>query len=179
MKNTIISITLGALFAFIIPTGAATQPNDSATMNHHQKMMADPTLSADQKTKIQALHKDMEEKGKPLFDQMKSISDKVKVELLKDQPSKPVLDEYATQIADIQKQLLQKRYDHVLRVKAILTKEQFITHLNHEWMGPQCAEKYKGMHGGHGCPMSDKKGEAMGKGGHGCCKGHEEGKAGN
>jgi Spy/CpxP family protein refolding chaperone len=127
---------------------------------HHQKMMADLKLTADQKTKIQALHKDFETSAKALAEQMKGIDEKVKAELLKDQPSKQVLDGYATQLADIQKLLLQKKYDHVLQVKTILTKEQFSKHISHEWMG--CAGMCQVMgEGGHG----NEKGESMEKGG--------------
>jgi Spy/CpxP family protein refolding chaperone len=164
-KVLLLSACAGILFTSSIVFSA--QPNDSAMEKHHQKMMADLKLTADQTTKIQALHKDMLEKGKALSDQMKMISEKVKVELLKDQPSKPVLDGYATQLADIQKQLLQKRYDHVLQVKTILTKEQFSKHLSHEWMGPQGAGTHEEM------GESGKKGEEMGKAGH-----HEHGMGG-
>jgi hypothetical protein len=105
---------------------------------------------------------------------MNGLNEKVKVELLKDQPSKQVLDGYAAQLADMQKQLLQKRYDHVLQAKSILTKEQFSKHVSHEWMGPQCTGMCEGMgEGGHGCPMSDKKGESMGKGGRHCMEGEK------
>jgi Spy/CpxP family protein refolding chaperone len=165
-----LSACAGILFTSSIAFSA--QPNDSTMEKHHQKMMADLKLTADQKTKIQALHKDMETSMKALAEQMKGISEKVKAELLKDQPSKQVLDGYATQLADIQKQLLQKRYNHVLQVKTILTKEQFSKHLSHEWMG--CAGMCEEMgEGGHGQCMGGKKGEAMGKGGHHCMGGEE------
>ena len=157
-KVLFLSACAGILFTSSIAFSA--QPSDSAMEKHHQKMMADLKLTADQKTKMQALHKNMKEAGKALLDQMKEISEKVKVELLKDQPSKQVLDGYATQLADIQKQILQKRYDHVLQVKAILTKEQFAKHLSHEWMGPPNAEMHEEMgEGGHGHGMGDKEGE--------------------
>jgi len=163
-KYLFLSACAGILVSSSIAFSA--QPNESAMEKHHQKMMVDPTVTADQKAKIQALHKDMEGKGKSLFDQMKGINEKVKVELLKDQPSKQVLDGYATQLADIQKQLLQKKYDHILQVKTILTKEQFSKHISHEWMGPQCAGMHEEMgEGGHGHDM----------GGHGHHMGGEEG----
>jgi Spy/CpxP family protein refolding chaperone len=162
-------ILLASSFAF------SGQPNDSGMEKHHQKMMADLKLTADQDTKIQALHKNMMETGKPLFEQMKGINDKVKAELLKDQPSKPVLDGYATQLADIQKQLIQKRYDHVLQVKTILTKEQFSKHMSQECVCAPYAGMCEGMgEGGHGHGMCGK--EAEGKGGHehGMCGGKTE-----
>jgi Spy/CpxP family protein refolding chaperone len=170
-KVLFLSACTGILLASSIAFSA--QPNDSTMEKHHQKMMADLKLTADQKTKIQARHKEMEKTGKALFDQMNGISEKVKAELLKDQPSKQALDGYATQLADIQKQLLQKRYDHVLQVKTILTKEQFSKHMSHECMGSMCAGMCEMGEGGQGHCMGGKKGEEMGKGNHHCMGGEE------
>jgi|WetSurMetagenome_2_1015567.scaffolds.fasta_scaffold626945_1 Spy/CpxP family protein refolding chaperone len=162
-------ILLASSFAF------SAQPNDSGMEKHHQKMMADLKLTADQETKIQALHKNMMETGKPLFEQMKGINDKVKAEMLKDQPSKQALDGYATQLADIQKQLMQKRYDHVLQVKTILTKEQFSKHMSMECMCEPYTGMCEGMGEGHQLHgMCVKKDEAKGDQGHGRCGGKTE-----
>jgi Spy/CpxP family protein refolding chaperone len=157
-KVLFLSACAGILLTSSIAFSA--QPSDSTMEKHHQKMMADLNLTADQKAKLQALHNGMKETGKALNEQMKGINEKVKVELLKDQPSKQVLDGYATQLADIQKQLIQKHYDHVLQVKTVLTKEQFTKHLSHEWMGPPCAGMHEEMgEGGHGHGMGGEKGE--------------------
>ena len=175
-KAMFLSACAGILLTSSIAFSA--QPNDSAAEKHHQKMMADLKLTADQKTKLQALHKDMDTSVKALVEQMKGINEKVKAELLKDQPSKQVLDGYATQVAGIQKQLIQKRCDHVLQVKTILTKEQFSKHLSNECICPlsgMCEDMGEGAH--EHC-MSGKKDEAMGKGGHGHCMGGEKGEEG-
>jgi Spy/CpxP family protein refolding chaperone len=149
---------------------------------HHQKMMADLKLTPDQETKMQALHKNMMETGKPLFEQMKGINDKVKAEMLKDQPSKQALDGYATQLADIQKQLIQKHYEHVLQIKAILTKEQFSKHMSEECMcapAGMCQGMGQTCQGheakaGHEHGMCGKGMEAKGDQGHGMSNGKTE-----
>src|SRR5512141_365290 len=110
----LVSTCAGILVASSIASSA--QPGESAMDKHHCAMMGDLKLSADQQTKIQTLHKDMMESGKALIDQMKGINEKVKAELLKDQPSKQALDGLAAQLAEIQKQLLQKRFDHMVQV---------------------------------------------------------------
>jgi Spy/CpxP family protein refolding chaperone len=148
-------ILLASSFAFSV------QPNDSAMEKHHQKMMADLNLTADQQTKLQALHKNMMETGKALAEQMKGTNEKAKAELLKDQPSKQILDGYATQLADIQKQLIQKHYEHLLQVKTILTKEQFLKHVSQACMCTPYAGMCEGMtESGHGHGMCGGKGEA-------------------
>jgi Spy/CpxP family protein refolding chaperone len=168
-KALFLSACAGILLTSSVAFSA--QPGDSTMEKHHQKMMADLKLTADQQSKIQTLHKDFQAAGKTLVEQMKGINEKVKAELLKDQPSKQVLDGYATQIADIQKQLLQKRYDHVLQVKTILTKEQFSKHVNSECMCSMSGMCENMGEGGHGQCMGGKKGEAMGMGGHHCMEG--------
>jgi Spy/CpxP family protein refolding chaperone len=171
MKSKVLLLSACAGILVVSSIAFSAQPNDSAMEKHHQKMMADLKLTADQQSKIQALHKGFETAGKTLVEQMKGINEKVKTELLKDQPSKQVLDGYAVQLADIQKQLIQKRFDHVLQVKTILTKEQFSKHISHEWMG--CAGMCEVIgEGGHG----HEKGESMDKGGH--HMGHAEGEEG-
>jgi Spy/CpxP family protein refolding chaperone len=151
---------------FFAPLAQAVQPpaqapDDSLHGKQHEKFFAELKLTPDQKTKLQALHKQMRETAKPFFDQMKGIMEKSKAELLKPQPSKQVLYGYAAQLADLHKQMAEKRADHLLQVKAILTPEQFSKLLSHEPpMGPEGFRhgdgKGKGPH--HG---KDKGGEPM------------------
>jgi len=172
MKRNVLFLSACAGILVASSIAFSAQPGDSAMEKHHEKMMADLKLTADQQLKIQALHKEMMESGKALFEQMKGINEKVKAELLKDQPSKQVLDGYATQLADIQKQLMQKRYDHMVQVKTILTKEQFAKHVSQECVCAPGAGICGGM--GEGC-----RGNGMcgGKGGEGK-GGHEKGMCG-
>jgi Spy/CpxP family protein refolding chaperone len=101
-----------------------------------RKMINDLNLTQDQQAKLRALHKQMREEGKTVFEQMKKIREKVREELLKDKPSKPALDDYAGQLAGLHKRIIQNRHQHLLKAKAILTPEQFTKFVNHEWRSP-------------------------------------------
>jgi Spy/CpxP family protein refolding chaperone len=145
-KTVVLGLLAGAFL--VAPLMASVQPNDANRQRPFQKMINDLKLTPDQQAKLKAQHKQMREDGKQLFEQMKSIREKVKAELLKDKPSKIALDDYATQLAGLHKQLIQKRHEHLLQAKAILTPEQFAKLVNHEWQGPGGPEgerPYKGM----------------------------------
>lgn len=134
----------------LAPLSSPAQPADSLVEQHHRKMLEELKLNADQKEKLKAVHTDMREKGKALFEQMKGIREKVRTELLKDKPSQQALDGFTAQLADIQKQLIQQRHAHLLQAKAILTKEQFSKLLSRDWMqgpGGKPGKMGKGRHG--------------------------------
>jgi Spy/CpxP family protein refolding chaperone len=141
----------------VLPPMVSAQPNDTMMQKPFQKMIHDLKLTPDQQAKLQAQHRQMREEGKLIFAQMKGIRDKEKMELLKDKPSKAALDDYATQLAELHKQLIQKRHEHLLQAKAILTPEQFSKLVNHESRGPgpdgDWPHKNKG--GGHGPQSGD------------------------
>jgi len=116
-------------------------------------MINDLKLTPDQQAKLQTQHKEMREQGKVIFEQMKKIREKVKTELLKDKPSPAALDDYASQLAGLHKQLIQKRHEHLLQAKKVLTPEQFSKLVNHEWKmpGPEGGRPFPGKgRGKHG-----------------------------
>jgi len=115
-------------------------------------------LTADQQGKLLALHKEKNAEAKPLFDQMKAIRDKVKAELLKSEPSKQALDNFASQLGDLHRQLVRNMNEHLLKVKAILTPDQFSKLVNFDWMGSGPG-MHPGMHHGMGGHGSDKDSE--------------------
>jgi len=144
-------VTLGFLAGALMlaPFTVSAQPGDTGMQRPFQKMIIDLKLTPDQQAKLKAQHKQMREDGKVIFEQMKGIREKVKSELLKDKSSKSVLDDYATQLAGLQMQLIQKRHEHLLQAKAVLTPEQFTKLVNHEWQGPEGDRPHmgKGKHG--------------------------------
>jgi Spy/CpxP family protein refolding chaperone len=152
MKSKAMTIALLAGSLAMSPVALSAQPSDSAKAKHMEKMFADLNLTQDQKTKLKALHEQQKDQHKQVFDQMKALREKTKAELLKPQPSKQVLDGYAAQFGDLHKQLAQKRTEHLLQVKAILTPEQFTKLLSHEPKGP-------------GFGKGDRKGGPRGPGG--------------
>jgi Spy/CpxP family protein refolding chaperone len=125
----------GALM--LSPLAVSAQPDDTMMKRPFQKMINDLKLTQNQQAELKAQHKQMREKGKEIFEQMKKVREKVRAELLKDKPSKPALDDYAAQLAGLHKQLIQNRHEHLLQAKAILTPEQFSKLVNHEWRGPE------------------------------------------
>jgi hypothetical protein len=88
---------------------------------------------------------------------MKAVREKAKAELLKASPSKQVLDDYASQLGDLHKQLVQNLHLQALKAKTILTPEQFSKMVNFQWMGPE--QGMTGMHRGKGNYRWDKDSE--------------------
>jgi len=152
MKNTTIMMGIIAGAFMLSPPTASAQPDDTMMQKPFQKMINDLKLTPDQQTKLRAQHKKMREEGKLIFEQMKKIRDKVRSELLKEKPTKAALDDYATQLAELHKQLIQKRHEHLLQAKTILTPEQFSKLVNHEWKRPGPGEDrpHKRKGSGHG-----------------------------
>lgn len=137
MKNAAIVSGLFAGMLAFGPAVAANPPDCPRMEKHHEKMMTDLKLNADQKTKLQEFRKQHREEMKPFHETMKSIRDKVKAELLKPQPSKQVLDGLAADLGEQHKKMALMRNDHLLQVKAVLTPEQFSKLVSRDWMaGP-------------------------------------------
>ena len=149
MKSALMAAGFLTGMLMLSPLAVSAQPADSTVPRPFQKMITELKLTPDQQAKLQAQHKEMREQGKVIFEQMKKIRENVKAELLKDKPSPAALDDYATQLAGLQKQLIQKRHEHLLKAKAILTPEQFSKLVNHEW-------KKQGIEGGRPFPGKGK-----------------------
>jgi Spy/CpxP family protein refolding chaperone len=146
------------------PLTISAMPDSAMMGKHHEKMMQELKLTADQNTKLKELHKQHRDAMKPFFEKMKGIRDKVKTELLKPQPSNQILDGYAVELGDLHKQMAQKRNEHLLQIKAILSADQFSKLVNRECMGPGMkgdGPHMKGM-GKGGCPHGG--GPGMGEG---------------
>jgi Spy/CpxP family protein refolding chaperone len=146
MKSRIFFFALIGVALTMTPSLALAGSCDSTHAGPMKKKFAELNLTTDQKDKLKALHKEGMETAKPLFDQMKAIREKVKAELLKSEPSKPVLDQYAAQLGDLNRQLIQNMHTQALKAKTILTPEQFSKMVNFEWVGP--GPGMPGMHKG-------------------------------
>lgn len=162
------SMVTGALCAVIIAAGiVSAQPGpkrgpDSGKERPH-RMWKDLNLKDDQKNKLKALHDEMQKVRKKHFETVKKVRAKIKDELLKDSPSQKALYGYAGELGELHKQMTKERSDHLLKVKTVLSKEQFKKLLEHERrMG-----KGKFGHRGEckGCPH--EKGCRKGGKGHG------------
>jgi Spy/CpxP family protein refolding chaperone len=162
-KIKLLGLIAGSLIAF--PFSIAAKPDSAMMEKHHEKMMADLKLSADQKAKLKDQRSKHMESMKPFREKMKGIRERIKAELLKPQPSKQALDGFAVELGDLHKQMAQMRNDHLLQLKSILTPEQFSKLVNRDWRdGP-------GMRGGpHRWMGKDKRGGP----GHGTGEGPDE-----
>lgn len=153
----LVSLVLSATAAFCSPDSTKAAPMDSS----HQKWWAQLNLTDDQKAKLKTLRQEMRESRKANFDKMKALLDKSKEELLKPAPTKAALYGYAKEMGDLHKAMAERMADHMLKVKTILTKDQFAKLLSKEMHPPGMREMHKGPNdaphgqGPHGGPDLD------------------------
>jgi Spy/CpxP family protein refolding chaperone len=82
-------------------------------------------LNVDQNAKLKTLHSEMKIAHKEHIEKIKALREKSREELLKPKPDKTVLYGFAGEIGALQKIMAEKEADHLLKIKAILTPEQF------------------------------------------------------
>jgi Spy/CpxP family protein refolding chaperone len=129
---------------------------DSVTFSRdstRHKMWAQLGLSEDQKAKLKDMRTTMREFRKQNFEKMKTILDKSKEELLKQTPSQSVLYGYANDMGNLHREMSKQMADHMLKLKSILSKEQFTKLLSNEFRspmpgGPHGHAGHDGPHGG-------------------------------
>jgi Spy/CpxP family protein refolding chaperone len=132
---------------------------------------SDMKLTTEQQEKLKALHGEMQETRKAHKDEIMAVRKKIADELLKDAPSTTSLDSYAKELGDLHAKMTQERFAHLLKVKQILTAEQFKTMLSREDVdGPG------GCH--HGKMEPGKEGCCKNKPASGCCSKGETAKSG-
>jgi Spy/CpxP family protein refolding chaperone len=141
-----VSLIMSASHALCTP-----DPSAAARDSSHQKWWAQLNLTADQQAKLKTLRAEMKDFRKANFEKMKTLLDKNKAELLKAAPSKSVLYGYAKEMGDLHKTMSEHMADHMLKMKSILTKDQFDKLLSRDmFMGPH------GMR--HGNPEGHRSG---------------------
>ena len=74
-KRLVLGLLSGALLCS--PFAASAQPDSAMMKKHMEKMMAELKLTPDQKTKLQALHKQHRDEMKSLLDQLKGLRENV------------------------------------------------------------------------------------------------------
>jgi Spy/CpxP family protein refolding chaperone len=153
-------VCMCALSLFVSAAGVFAAPGapDTAVRAQdsvHQKWWAQLNLTQDQKAKLKALRGGAKDFRKANFDKMKALLDKSKEELLKSAPNKAVLYGYAKEIGDLHKAISEHMADQMLKMKTILTKEQFQKFLNRDFqqgMGRPGAHLGEGPHHPHDGP---------------------------
>jgi Spy/CpxP family protein refolding chaperone len=137
-----VSIIGVLLCSVVFGAMAGPPPHDSTVAagdSVHQKFWAQLNLTVDQKQKLKAIREENKDFRKANFEKMRALLEKSKDELLKPSPSKSVLYGYAKEMGDLHKTEAEHMADHMLKLKTILTKEQFEKLIK---MGPP-----HGMHG--------------------------------
>lgn len=128
-------------------------------------------LTTEQQEKLKALHGEMQETRKKHKDEIMTVRKKIADELLKDASSTSILDNYSKELGDLHVKMTQERYEHLLKVKQILTAEQFKAMLSREDAGrPGSCHRGKMGPGRNGCGKN--------KPGSGCCQKGESAKQG-
>ena len=138
----LVSLLLSTTAAFCSPDSTRAAPRDSS----HQKWWAQLNLTDDQKAKLKTLRQEMRESRKANFEKMKVLLDKSKEELLKPAPNKALLYGYAKEMGDLHKAMAEHMADHMLKVKTILTKDQFTKLLSNEMHPLGMREMHKDPH---------------------------------
>jgi Spy/CpxP family protein refolding chaperone len=111
----------------------AADPAAKAADSSHQKWWAQLNLNDDQKAKLKELRAGAKDFRKANFEKMKSLLDKSKEELLKPAPNKTVLYGFAKEMGELHKAMAEHMAEHMLKVKAILSKEQFQKFMNRDF----------------------------------------------
>jgi Spy/CpxP family protein refolding chaperone len=157
LKKTFTAAMLLAFFFGAVASYAGPRDSCSAGTKgpDHQKMFAQLNLNADQKGKMKVLRDEMKKLREANMEKMKALRDKSKEEMLKASPDKTVLYGFAKEMGDLHKEMAEQMADHMLKVKAVLTKEQFEKMLSHEFV-----KEMRGKMGGPGGP-GGKHGHGM------------------
>ena len=127
MRFSLIIATAAVAAMTIIPVRAEEQGGVRDDTSHHQMrdMLKSLNLNADQQAKLKALRGEMKPVREATMEKVKALHEKAKVELLKATPGKAELENIARQLGDAHRDMALKEQEHLLKVKAILTPEQF------------------------------------------------------
>lgn len=113
-------------FLFSIFLYAQPFPEDSCTHHYKNKReWKELNLNKEQKEKLRELRREMDIIRKNYVDSIREIRLHIKEELLKEEPSLTSLEKFASILGELYKNMTMKRFEHLLKVKNILTKEQF------------------------------------------------------
>jgi Spy/CpxP family protein refolding chaperone len=130
-----------AVTLILAPVSTHAQPQGCGEKGQHHQMWADLGLNEDQKAKLKSLFSEMKEQRKSNFEAMQAIRIKTREELLTAKPSNATLDTYAKEMGELHSVMSKNNNEHMLKVKTVLTAEQFSKLVS------------KGIDGRHGCKM--------------------------
>lgn len=164
MKHLTVLFGAAALSSVLVASGLSAQPSNPGSETKHHRIFADLNLSEKQQNDLKALHQEMKELRLHHMESVRAVRDRMKTELLKPDASQSVLYGHAAELGELHKQMSKDRSDHLLKVKKVLTPEQFSKLVEREERmgpdGPGCAKDHgKGPccppKGAAGCPLMD------------------------
>jgi Spy/CpxP family protein refolding chaperone len=147
----------------ILPASAGQDHNEGGKGEgfHHGGMFSELNLTQEQKEKLKSLHQDMKQQRETMFEKMKNLRQQIKDEIMKDTPNQQLLGQLADQSAQLHKEMTMQRFNHLLQMKSVLTKEQLEKLLDRDWGGPEGGPgprpgcQKDGMKDGKHCPMAN------------------------
>jgi Spy/CpxP family protein refolding chaperone len=90
-----------------------------------KKMFAELGVTSEQEAKLKEIHAAAAPAKKLRQQQLEVVRQKIKVELQKEKPSRSALNKYAAEAGNLHKQMNLASIDRLLKIKAVLTPEQF------------------------------------------------------
>ncbi len=89
------------------------------------RMWQELGLTEQQQTQIKELHDQMKQTRRQHWTDVKEVRKQIRDELKKENPDQAALDSYSEQVGQLAKQISQKRTNHLLEIKEVLTAKQF------------------------------------------------------
>lgn len=144
-KSIIPLLSIIVMFA----TPLIAQPENPEHCGGHKGFIEELNLTDEQHTQLKLLKLDMQKERILHFDEVKKVRNKIKEELLKEKPSQGTLNGYAKELGKLHGKLSEKRMAHLLKVKEVLSKEQFEKILSKELRKEMFHNKKHGKYGKH------------------------------
>jgi Spy/CpxP family protein refolding chaperone len=124
MKTKLFLCVVGLAVTLLPNAGLADDKKDRRE-HPEKKIFAELGITPEQEAKLKEIRSASAPTKKLYLKQIDVVRQKVKVELQKEKPSKAALNKYAAEIGNLHKQMNLASIDRLLKVKAVLTPEQF------------------------------------------------------
>jgi Spy/CpxP family protein refolding chaperone len=118
-------------------------------MGQHARWTSDLGLTQDQQSKLLKIHNETRDIRVKHRESIASVRLKIRNELAQPKPSKQILDEYAVELGKMHTEQIQSNTEQMLKIKEILTPEQFSKVIDKGWAGQRNGAhgKFKGKRG--------------------------------
>jgi Spy/CpxP family protein refolding chaperone len=140
-----VAFSFSSMAAVPQDTGSSSQQVAPAEPSN-QWMFANLNLTSDQKAKIQALNDERKAKRVDHAEEIAKIRRQISTELEKEKPDNAKLMAYAGQEADCVEKMTKQHIEQLMKLKEILTKEQFDKLLSRQWRLQQHREMRQARH---------------------------------